>query len=96
MNIIAVNIRRTQHLGILQATQRAWKLKKARAQTCNYVIGVSGGRILGSFALQRVQTDTREPNRLFFDLTHCTPREVQSINNVTNRTNLSGFTVKYL
>jgi hypothetical protein len=92
--IIAVNIGRTLNAGltIQQATERAWSLSMNNCLMHQYVIGVSGGEILGYFRLINVSQDELEPDRVAFELEPCTQQQIDTINNhiQANNVNLKG------
>jgi hypothetical protein len=98
MKIIAVNIRHNIHTvsTIIGATRRAWLLNQAKANSCDYVIGVSNGTVRGYFKLHSVHTDIREPNRVAFKLTNCDSKERRIINASIRIVNLSRFVTKYI
>lgn len=89
--IIAVNISKQlpETKNVLLATQRAWALNLANCQKHQYAIGVINGKILGHFNLLDVRPDTLEPNRVFFNLSLCSPADVLIIQNHISLNNVN-------
>jgi len=102
MKIIAVNIGKSLSKGntVINSTRRAWKLDLEKANGFDKVISIDHGIITGYFNLapNGVRQDSREPNRVYFNLTPCTSAEKLAIDSFikVNRINLSGFVTKYI
>lgn len=72
MKIIVVNISKTiEERGSLKATQRAWKLKRERANKYKFVIGLNKGEIHPFRLLDVKRDDIHTNDRIKFILDEC-------------------------
>lgn len=89
--IVVVNIRKSLKAGvpIIIATAQAWALSFDKCSTCDYVIAVDTGTIVGYFNLNGVHHVGSK--RVSFDLTPCTPAQIAIINGIIGTTSLRGI-----
>lgn len=99
MRIILVNIKHTlnaQKSNLQQATERAWKLNLARANSCDAIVGVAHNKIESYYMLDQAVVDSSEPHRLFFHLRECSSLQRSQIIAAIGNSGKRGFTTKYL
>jgi len=97
MKIIAVNISKTsKNKSLLQATERAWKLNRNKAQKYTFVIGVENNFAKSFFKINNVSIDEKHINRIMFDLTKCSESDEATIKKYIEKISLKRFTTKYL
>lgn len=99
MKLILVNIGNTFNVNsIMSATKEAWLLKRATAESYEFVVAVAGGNVIQVFKKIDVDDHSTQIGRVRFKLDFCNLNEENMVKNYIddNSVNLKYFVTKYL